>query len=212
MSASIVSGLMEMRNTIDQILESGGLPAAATVKVNKNGKPRKESSRKGKATPHGDFTKMICEKHKDEIAAFKAANPEQKGAHLVFVSSYKKEHTEEYKAFEADWKEKHSEASDGSASSANESADEAAPVAEKEKSKRPPMSDEQKAKMKAGREAAALKKKAEAAAPAAAPAAPLEPAEPAVAPEFKPLTEPVVAAPVGETKAKKPVKVAKKTG
>ena len=80
---------------------------SSTVKLNKSGKPKKQNSNKGKPTCHGDFVKMICEKMKDDVAAFKAANPDQKGAHLVFAANYKKENAEEVAAFEAKWKEEH---------------------------------------------------------------------------------------------------------
>jgi len=157
------------------------------------GKVKRQNSNKGKPTCHGDFVKMICEKLKEEVATFKKEHPEQKGAHLVFAANYKKEHAEEFAAFEAAWKEAHPKDADaGSVSSKptgstdGNSDAEASPV--KEKPKRV-ISDEQKAKMKAGREAAAAKKKAEASVPSEkAPEAPEAPV----------------------TTQKKPVKTAKK--
>jgi hypothetical protein len=77
----------------DEVVEV--LPAAKPV-----------SKKKGVPTAHGDFLKKICEEQKDAIAAFKAANPEQKGAHLVFVSAYKKEHAAEFEAFKSAWEAK----------------------------------------------------------------------------------------------------------
>ena len=71
------------------------------------GKVKKPNANAGKPTCHGDFVKKICAEHKDEITAYKTANPDMKGAHLVFVGTYKKEHVEEFKAFEAEWKEAH---------------------------------------------------------------------------------------------------------
>jgi len=162
------------------------------------GKVKRQNSNKGKPTCHGDFVKMICEKLKEEVATFKKEHPEQKGAHLVFAANYKKEHAEEFAAFEAAWKEAHpkdavsdagSVSSKPTGSTDGNSDAEASPV--KEKPKRV-ISDEQKAKMKAGREAAAAKKKAEASVPSEkAPEAP-------------------VASEAPVTTQKKPVKTAKK--
>jgi hypothetical protein len=185
---------------------------SSTVKLNKSGKPKKQNSNKGKPTCHGDFVKMICEKMKDEVAAFKAANPDQKGAHLVFAANYKKENAEEVAAFEAKWKEEHpkdavSEAGSSAGSVADDAeiaSDASGSAAGTEKKKRAPMSDEQKAKMKAGREAAKAKKDAEKAGLAA-------PAAPETAPAPVAVAAPVpVAAPVDAAAAKKPVKTAKK--
>jgi len=72
-----------------------------------SGKVKKPNANAGKPTCHGDFVKKICAEHKSEITAYKEANPEMKGAHLVFVGTYKKEHAEEFKAFELTWKEAH---------------------------------------------------------------------------------------------------------
>lgn len=166
----------------------------SSVKLNKSGKPKKQNSNKGKPTCHGDFVKMICEKMKDEVAAFKAENPEQKGAHLVFAANYKKENPEEFATFEAEWKEAHPKDAVSETTSVAEDAEVASDAsgsvaAGTEKPKRT-MSDEQKAKMKAGREAAKAKKDAEKA--GTAPAAVT--VTPAAAPEVK----------------KKPAKTAKK--
>ena len=98
-----------MRNMIDQILEATG--SSGSIKATKP-----KSSRKGKHTPNGDFTKKICLEHAEAVKAFKDANPEQKGAHLVFVSNYKKEHADEYASFVANWKETQSEDDSGTTS------------------------------------------------------------------------------------------------
>jgi hypothetical protein len=186
-----------------KLSNSGG--SSSTVKLNKSGKPKKQNSNKGKPTCHGDFVKMICEKFKDEVLAFKAENPEQKGAHLVFAANYKKEHTEEFASFEAEWKEAHPKDAVSDADTNNGSVAEGAEIASDAdvKPKRT-MSDEQKAKMKAGREASKAKKDAEKAGIAPAPVA--TPAPVVTAPV---VTAPVVTAPVADTK-KKPVKTAKK--
>jgi hypothetical protein len=160
--------------------------------------------KKGLPTVHGDFVKKICEEQKDAIAAFKAANPDQKGAHLVFVSTYKKEHAAEFEAFKSMWEAKKPllevekpvakeepkpviaddmsvlngqqlrdiyHAFQGKPAGLKVSSPGAASTKELlikaineqragawQGSTRAPMSDEQKAKMKAGREAAAMKK------------------------------------------------------
>lgn len=151
-----VPQLLEQRTLIDtQIcLKTGGAVAGLTVgkKLNKNGKPKVD--RKGKPTCNGDFTKKICAEQKEAIEVFKKANPDQKGAHLVFLSNYKKEHKDEYEAFEASWKEEHPKEDAGSVSDGHSES------AKSDKSKKV-LSPEHLAKMKAGREAAKAKKDAE---------------------------------------------------
>ena len=131
------------------------------VGANKDLETKKQNANKGRPTCHGDFVKKILEEQKDAALAFKEANKEMKGAHLIFVANYKKEHAEEFTAFEAAWKEAHPKA-EPAAKEAVETVDaEAASVADA-KPKRV-MTDEQKAKMKAGRDAAKAKKEADAA-------------------------------------------------
>jgi hypothetical protein len=121
---------------------------------------KKQNANKGRPTCHGDFVKKILEEQKDAAQAFKEANKEMKGAHLIFVANYKKEHAEEFTAFEAAWKEAHPKAEAAPKEAVEpETASEAVSDA---KPKRV-MTDEQKAKMKAGREAAKAKKEADAA-------------------------------------------------
>jgi hypothetical protein len=148
------------------------------LKLTKSGKPRKESSNKGKPTSHGDFTKKILAEQKEKIAEFKAAHPELKSAHLNFLKIYKEENPQEYETFKAEWALAHpKEESDAGSTieSVTEETTSSEPVAEKPKRI---MSDEQKAKMKAGREASAAAKKAakdtEAPAESEAPEAPVE--------------------------------------
>ena len=132
------------------------------LKLTKSGKPRKESSNKGKPTSHGDFTKKILAEQKEKIAEFKAQHPELKSAHLNFLKIYKEENPQEYETFKAEWalahpKDSDSESTKSSEHSVTEETTGSEPVAEKPKRT---MSDEQKAKMKAGREASAAAKKA----------------------------------------------------
>jgi len=155
----MASTLMNIITTAQGELGKLGNASGAT---NAKTKAKKPSARKGRPTPHGDFTKKILEEHKAAVKTFKAelkeSNPDQKGAHLIFVSNYKKAHMDEYNAFEAAWNETHPK---------DDSASEAASVAEGSdaeanataKPKRV-ISDEQKAKMKAGREKKAAEKKA----------------------------------------------------
>ena len=131
--------------------------------------PKKQNANKGRPTCHGDFVKKILEEQKDAAAAYKLENPEQKGSHLVFVANYKKEHAEEFAAFEAAWKEAHPKAEPAPKAVAAPVADDEATVASEpvaavaEAKPKRVMTDEQKAKMKAGREAAKAKKTADAA-------------------------------------------------
>lgn len=135
---------------------------SSTVKLNKSGKVKKQNSNKGKPTCHGEFVKMVCAKFKDQVAKYKEENPEQKGAHLIFASKYKKDHADEYAIFEADFKIKEAEKADNaSVVSSDSTTPSNVEEVKPEKAKRPPMSDAQKVKMKIGRELAAAKKKAE---------------------------------------------------
>ena len=123
---------------------------------------KKPSALKGKPKAHGAFVKMMCETHKDQIAVFKEENPEQKGAHLGYISNYKKANGAVYGEFEAKWKTEHPPSSDVEEDAASGSeAPSGEEAEEKPKSKRGPMSDDQKANMKAGREASAAKRAAE---------------------------------------------------
>jgi hypothetical protein len=128
---------------------------------------KKQNANKGRATCYADFAKKVMEEQKDAITAFKLANPDLKGAHLSFVGLYKKDHPEEFTAYEVAWKLAHPkvEAPKNEAEAPKDEVE--APKSEDEpatdaKPKRV-MTEEQKAKMKAGREAAKAKKEADAA-------------------------------------------------
>ena len=171
MSATDILKNMPTLKLLEQLyIRFGGAAVGLTeVKTTK-----KESTRKGKPTCNGDFTKKICAEHKGEYTEFKMANPEKKGAHLIFLSNYKKEHKEEYEAFETAWKEAHPkvdskvEDDHGSVSDAGSGAPMSATgsgsATGSEKAKRV-LSPEHLAKMKVGREAAKAKKEAEKAVP-----------------------------------------------
>ena len=123
------------RNTVLTAFQSANASVVepAAKKVNAN---------KGKPTCYSDFVRMLSESHKDEIAAYKAANPEvKKGVTLTWCGIYKKEHVDEYTEFEKAWNELHPKPE----------LIKLEPI-EGAKPKRT-ISDEQKAAMKAGKEA-----------------------------------------------------------
>ena len=134
---------------LGQIASAGSIKEVQVKAPNKN---------KGVPTCHGDYTRMILEQEKEAVATFKAENPDVKGAHLVFVSLHKKQHAEDYAAFEAAWKEAHPKPQ----ADPKPLADPKPKAASEEAEVKPKrvISEEQKAKMKAGREAALAKKKA----------------------------------------------------
>jgi hypothetical protein len=158
-----LTDLLAKRTEIDTqlALKTGGAVVNATGKKGK--KDKKQSKRAGKPTVYGAFSSKIQKEHADEIKAYKEANPEMKGAHMSFVGTYKKEHDEEYKAFEAEWREAHPkdavESSPEDAEVGDSASSSGQPVAA-EKPKRV-LSPEHLAKLKAGREAAKAKKDAE---------------------------------------------------
>jgi hypothetical protein len=169
LSTLSLTDLLAERSRIDTEIgvKTGGVGAVASSSGKKSKKEKKQSKRAGKPTPYGDFSKKVQAEQKDAITAFKEANPDVKGAHLAFVGNYKKEHYEEYKAFEAAWKEAHPKSEE--------------PAEAKPKKV---LSPEHLAKLKAGREAKkalkdAEKAAAEAAARGEAPVAPLTPEKPA---------------------------------
>jgi len=104
--SNLVTGLMELRNMLDRILEVNGssVKSATGLNLTKSGKPRKVSDRKGKPTARDAFAKMICEDMKTELDAFKTTLAKKQGAQFTFVANYKKQHPEAYPAFEAKWK------------------------------------------------------------------------------------------------------------
>ena len=214
MSLSVSSFSTEQLLVIQGLVSnalSGQPSSAGKTLIGKNGKPvkltksGKVSKRSGKPTVHADFTKHILASHKDEVAAYKAEHPDQKGAHLSFAANYRKEHTEEFAAFSAKWSEEHPKTdSDADVSDAASEASGEAPAAdasEKVKKPRAPLTQEHKDAMQAGRQ----KKKAEKeAAAAAAEAAAKNGVAPVAAPVAAPIAAPAAAP------AKKQVKQAKK--
>jgi hypothetical protein len=192
--------LAEALANLDKVLGSSG--GAATGKSGRTKKEKKVSKRAGRPTVLGDFTKKLLAERPDEVKAYKEANPDKKGAHLSYVSEYKKAHEEEWKAFEAAWKEAHpkEEAPADSASEASDAeASDSASATPSEKPKRV-LSEEHKAKLKAGREAAKAKKEAEKAAAEAAAKDGAAPA-PAPAPAEKPKKAPKKAKKASEVDA-----------
>lgn len=108
---------------IDLILESSGasISGNTALKLTKSGKPKKVSDRKGKPTANGDFIKKIRAEHADELKAFQETAEKKQGAHLVFVSNYKKAHPEEYSSFVAAWTPNRDDSETASTVSAEES-------------------------------------------------------------------------------------------
>jgi hypothetical protein len=221
MSLSVSSFSTEQLLVIQGLVSnalSGQPSSAGKTLIGKNGKPvkltksGKVSKRSGKPTVHADFTKRILESHKDEVAAFKAEHPDQKGAHLSFAANYRKEHAEEFEAFKTQWLIEHpktdsdADVSDA-ASEASGEAGEAPAAAEGEKAKkaRKPLTQEHKDAMQAGRQKKKAEKEAAAAAAEAAAKSGVAPVAAPVAPVAAPVAP--VAAPAA---AKKQVKQAKK--
>jgi hypothetical protein len=146
LSSLSLTDLLAERSRIDAEIgvKTGGVGVVASSK-GKGNKEKKPSKRAGKATPYGDFSKKVQMEQKDAIKKFKEDNPEVKGAHLKFVGDYKKSHDDEYKAFEAAWKEAHPKSESAEHEEAEEQAesetgsvasgegDAAAPAPEKKK-------------------------------------------------------------------------------
>ena len=194
-SSFSLTQLLERRSQLDAeiAIKTGGAVAGTTLK-----KERKPSKNKGLPTAYGAFSSKIQAEHKDEITAFKAANPDKKrGAHFEWVGNYKKAHEDEYKTFEAAFKAEHpkdetaSEAGASETSSekrrgpkkldemnAEERAEHDAKIA-KRKAEREAMTPEQKAAKKAAAAEKKAKKEAVPAADAPADAAVAAPAAPA---------------------------------
>lgn len=174
----------------------------SSAKLTKTGKVRKPSANKGKPTARGDFTKKIGLENVDDLTAYKEANPDQKSAHLSWYANYMREHKDEYEAFKTTWALEHPKEARSDAESVAAEGAEAAEAKPKKV-----LSPEHLAKMKAGREAKLVEKKAakdqleaDAKANVSISLAPVLAAEPA------PLLVPVVVA----AKLKQPKKVAKK--
>ena len=159
-SSLSIAELLAARTQVDAQLtmKTGGAAVASVDK--KSGK--KPSKRAGKPTVYGAFSSKVQKEHAEDIKLFKTANPDIKSAHMKFVGDYKKSHDEEYKAFEAAWKESHpTDALESSAEDA--SVGESASVSGGEKPEKKPkkvLTPEHLAKLKAGREAAKAKKDA----------------------------------------------------
>jgi hypothetical protein len=162
-----ITDLLSKRSEIDAqlTLKTGG---AAVSSGKKSKGEKKQSKRAGKPTVYGDFSSKVQKEHAEDVKKFKEANPEMKGAHMKFVGNYKKDHEEEYKAFEAEWKEAHPKDAVESSPEDASVGDSASVSQEKPAKAKKVLSPEHLAKLKAGREAAKAKKDAEKAAAEAA--------------------------------------------
>ena len=158
-----ITDLLSKRSEIDAqlTLKTGG---AAVSSGKKSKGEKKQSKRAGKPTVYGDFSSKVQKEHAEDVKKFKEANPTMKGAHMKFVGNYKKDHEEEYKAFEAEWKEAHPKDAVESSPEDASVGDSASVSQEKPAKAKKVLSPEHLAKLKAGREAAKAKKDAEKAA------------------------------------------------
>jgi hypothetical protein len=190
-----ITDLLSKRSEIDAqlTLKTGG---AAVSSGKKSKGDKKQSKRAGKPTVYGDFSSKVQKEHAEDVKKFKEDNPDMKGAHMKFVGNYKKDHPEEYKTFEAEWKEAHPKDVVESSPEDASVGDSASVSGEKPAKAKKVLSPEHLAKLKAGREAAKAKKDAEKAAAEEA-----GKSDSAVAPATPALEE---------TKAKKAPKKAKK--
>ena len=113
MSASIdtmtLQDLLNLRSNIDtQIFKHTGEATVAPTQEPKAAvKEKAASSRAGKPACYGSFSSLIQKSHADEVAAFKAANPDVKSPHLKWVGKYLEEHKDEYALYKAKWDEEH---------------------------------------------------------------------------------------------------------
>lgn len=157
-----VTQLLSHRDQISaEILRQTGESAIAPVKGAKGSKSAKApKAKKTGPTARKIFSEKARLEHKTDYEAYCEANKATKGAHLAWMSSYLKEHQEEFKAFKVTWAAEHPK----EAASDTESVDTAETMEAKEVADAKPkrvLSPEHLAKMKAGREAAAAAKKAE---------------------------------------------------
>ena len=139
--------------------KSGAVVAEAPAKAKKE----KKEKRAGAPRAWSDYTKLFTE----ACRAYNEGKPKQEKMLVpAFAAKYRAEHQEEWKAFEAKWKEEHPKtAPSAAASEAGDSASEAGDAAseaseKKERKKRAPLSEAAKAQMKAKRTATLAAKKA----------------------------------------------------
>ena len=171
---------------------SSSSSSSAPVKVKKVKKEKDPSAKPRKAGAWAGWTSHCPKAHAADYELFKASSATKQGIAPLFCTQWRKDHADEYAAFEVKWKEEHSSAEPSSAepspaSSAPASAPAAPQKASQEVKVRKPQSEETKAAAALKRAATKAKNAAEGAsalaaavtsaapAPAPAPALPLAP-------------------------------------
>jgi hypothetical protein len=151
--------------------------SSALVKAKKVKKEKDPSAKPRKAGAWAGWTAHCPKEHAAEYETFKASSEKKQGIAPLFCTQWRKDHADEYAAFEGKWKEEHSSAATSAASSpastasasvaASVAAHVAAPVAAAasaapEAKVRKPQSEETKAAAALKRAATKAKKAAEA--------------------------------------------------
>jgi hypothetical protein len=196
MSSISVDQLLAIQQLLSKELAKRGIsanavPSAAVAEVQKRMKKDKPSAPR-KAGAWAGWTAHCPKAHAKEYETFKASSATKQGIAPLFCTQWRKDHEDEYAAFEAKWKEEHSAPASAAASvaSADSPAANSEPATKvpQEGKTRKPQSEETKAaaalkraatKAKKAAEAAALETAAKLAAAPASPAAPAAPASPA---------------------------------
>ena len=183
--------------------------SSAPVKAKKVKKEKDPSAKPRKAGAWAGWTSHCPKEHAAEYETFKASSATKQGIAPLFCTQWRKDHADEYAAFEVKWKEEHSSAEPSSAepSSAEPSPASSAPApapaapqkASQEVKVRKPQSEETKAAAALKRAATKAKNAAEGASALAAAVTSAAPA-PAPAPVL-PLAPISVPAPAQEDEA-----------
>ena len=157
-----------MLSTLDAATQSKllALTMAPPMPVPVPAPSKKPSIRAGKPAVYGSFSSKVQKEHAEEVKAFKAANPELKAPHMIWVGNYKKAHPEEYEAFKNAFEQKHPAAQSSADVSDAETVAEAmtasVPTTTSVPKPKKVLSPEHLAALKAGREAKSLLKDANA--------------------------------------------------
>ena len=191
MSSISVDQLLAIQQLLSKELASRGIsssvvPSAAVAEVQKRMKKDKKESKPRAAGAWAGWTAHCPKAHAAEYESFKASSATKQGVAPLFCTQWRKEHEDEYAAFEAKWKEEHPSGASSTASAP--SPDVATKVAQEGKVRKP-QSEETKAAAAVKRAATKAKKAAEAASAelkakvAAAPVVPASPLSVASSPE-----------------------------
>ena len=141
--------------------------SSASVKAKKVKKEKDPSAKPRKAGAWAGWTSHCPKEHAAEYETFKASSTTKQGIAPLFCTQWRKDHADEYAAFEAKWKEEHSSAESSSAEPSPASSvavpaapAPAAPMAAPVKARKP-QSEETKAAAAIKRAATKAKKAAE---------------------------------------------------